>query len=114
MFLVPFIHEHKYDCQKVSYGYLSWGVSFRILSWRSNPRGHSLSCQSFHFTSDVIYLGELVTICNQLKMVADDKKMRLTSVTNVETLLQLVQSVLVLVHDQPGSVPPGTDRLQKV
>jgi DNA-damage-inducible protein D len=36
---------------------------------------------------------ELVTNCHQLKMVADDKKMRLTDVANAETLLRLVQSV---------------------
>jgi hypothetical protein len=47
-------------------------------------------------------------------MVADDKKMRLTNVAYVETLLQLVQSVSVLIHDQLGSVPPGTDRQEKV
>jgi hypothetical protein len=47
-------------------------------------------------------------------MVADDKKMRLTNVAYVETLLQLVQSVSVLIHDQLGSVPPGTNRQEKV
>ena len=36
---------------------------------------------------------ELVTNCHQLKMVADDQKMRLTDVANAETLLRLVQSV---------------------
>jgi hypothetical protein len=36
---------------------------------------------------------ETVTNCLQLKMVADDGKMRLTDVANVETLLRLVQSV---------------------
>jgi DNA-damage-inducible protein D len=36
---------------------------------------------------------ELVTNCYQLKMVADDGKMRLTDVATAETLLRLVQSV---------------------
>ena len=36
---------------------------------------------------------QLVTKCYQLKMVADDGKMRLTDVANAETLLRLVQSV---------------------
>jgi len=36
---------------------------------------------------------ETVTNCHQLKMVADDGKMRLTDVANPETLLRLIQSV---------------------
>jgi DNA-damage-inducible protein D len=36
---------------------------------------------------------ELVTNCHQLKMVAEDGKMRDTDVADVETLLRLVQSV---------------------
>ena len=36
---------------------------------------------------------QLVTNCNQLKLPADDGKMRLTDVANAETLLRLVQSV---------------------
>jgi hypothetical protein len=36
---------------------------------------------------------EVVTNCNQLKMTADDGKQRLTDVTNVETLLRLIQSI---------------------
>ena len=36
---------------------------------------------------------ELVTNCHQLKMTADDGKMRLTDAANAETLLRLVQSV---------------------
>ena len=36
---------------------------------------------------------ELVTNCYQFKLPADDGKMRLTDVANVETLLRLVQSV---------------------
>jgi hypothetical protein len=36
---------------------------------------------------------EVVTNCYQLKMVADDGKMRLTDVARAETLLRLVQSV---------------------
>jgi DNA-damage-inducible protein D len=36
---------------------------------------------------------ELVTSCYQLKMVAEDGKLRLTDVANAETLLRLVQSV---------------------
>jgi hypothetical protein len=36
---------------------------------------------------------ETVTKCNRLKMTADDGKMRLTDVANVETLLRLIQSV---------------------
>jgi len=36
---------------------------------------------------------ETVTKCNQLKMAADDGKMRLTDVANAETLLRLIQSV---------------------
>ena len=36
---------------------------------------------------------ELVTSCHQLKMTADDGKMRLTDAANAETLLRLVQSV---------------------
>ncbi len=36
---------------------------------------------------------ETVTNCHQLKMVAEDGKMRLTDVANVETLLRLIQSV---------------------
>ena len=36
---------------------------------------------------------ELVTNCHQLKMVAEDGKMRVTDIADVETLLRLVQSV---------------------
>jgi DNA-damage-inducible protein D len=36
---------------------------------------------------------ETVTNCHQLKMVADDGKMRLTDAANPETLLRLIQSV---------------------
>jgi len=36
---------------------------------------------------------ETVTKCNQLKMVADDGKLRLTDVADPETLLRLIQSV---------------------
>lgn len=36
---------------------------------------------------------ETVTNCHQLKMVADDGKMRLTDAANSETLLRLIQSV---------------------
>ena len=36
---------------------------------------------------------QLVTNCHQLKLPADDGKMRLTDVANAETLLRLVQSV---------------------
>lgn len=36
---------------------------------------------------------EVVTNCNQLKMSAEDGKLRLTDVANAETLLRLVQSV---------------------
>ncbi|PIY05543.1 MAG: hypothetical protein COZ19_02955 [Gallionellaceae bacterium CG_4_10_14_3_um_filter_60_1069] len=36
---------------------------------------------------------QLVTICHQLKMTADDGKQRLTDVATAETLLRLVQSV---------------------
>jgi len=36
---------------------------------------------------------ETVTNCHQLKMVADDGKMRLTDTANAETLLRLIQSV---------------------
>ena len=36
---------------------------------------------------------QLVTNCHQLKMVAEDGKMRLTAAANVETLLRLIQSI---------------------
>src|SRR3990167_2757365 len=36
---------------------------------------------------------ELVTKCDQLKMLAQDGKMRETDVANVETILRLIQSV---------------------
>ena len=36
---------------------------------------------------------ETVTKCNQLKMIAEDGKMRLTDVADAETLLRLIQSV---------------------
>jgi len=36
---------------------------------------------------------ETVTKCNQLKMVAQDGKLRLTDVADAETLLRLIQSV---------------------
>ena len=36
---------------------------------------------------------QLVTNCHQLKMTAEDGKMRLTDVANPETLLRLIQSV---------------------
>jgi len=36
---------------------------------------------------------QTVTNCHQLKMAADDGKMRLTDVANAETLLWLIQSV---------------------
>lgn len=36
---------------------------------------------------------EVVTKCNQLKMMASDGKMRLTDVADVETLLRLIQSI---------------------
>lgn len=37
---------------------------------------------------------EVVTRCNQLKLIAEDKKMRETDVADVETILRLVQSEL--------------------
>jgi len=37
--------------------------------------------------------GQTVTNCNQLKMIAEDGKMRLTDVADTETLLRLVQSI---------------------
>ncbi len=36
---------------------------------------------------------EAVTKCNRLKMTAEDGKLRLTDVADVETLLRLIQSV---------------------
>src|SRR3989344_1553277 len=36
---------------------------------------------------------EVVTNCNRLKMTAEDGKLRLTDVADVETLLRLIQSV---------------------
>lgn len=33
---------------------------------------------------------QLVTICHQLKMIADDGKMRLTDVANPQTLLRII------------------------
>ena len=36
---------------------------------------------------------EVVTNCDQLKMLAQDKKMRLTDVANTETILRLIQSI---------------------
>ncbi len=36
---------------------------------------------------------EVVTNCNQLKMLAQDGKMRMTDVADVETILRLVQSI---------------------
>ncbi len=36
---------------------------------------------------------QTVTNCHQLKMIAEDGKMRLTDVANPETLLRLIQSV---------------------
>lgn len=36
---------------------------------------------------------EVVTKCNRLKLIAEDEKMRLTDVADVETLLRLIQSV---------------------
>ena len=36
---------------------------------------------------------EVVTNCDQLKMLAQDRKMRITDVADVETLLRLIQSV---------------------
>ena len=36
---------------------------------------------------------ELVTNCNQLKMKAQDGKMRLTDVANTEQLLRIIQSI---------------------
>ncbi len=36
---------------------------------------------------------ELVTNCNQLKLIAEDGRLRLTDVANTETLLRLIQSI---------------------
>lgn len=36
---------------------------------------------------------ELVTNCNQLKMIAEDGKLRYSDVANAETLLRLIQSI---------------------
>ena len=36
---------------------------------------------------------ELVTNCHQLKMIAEDKKMRITDVADLETVFRLIQSV---------------------
>lgn len=36
---------------------------------------------------------ETVTNCNQLKMLAQDGKMRMTDVADVETILRLIQSI---------------------
>ena len=38
-------------------------------------------------------IDELVTNCNQLKMKAQDGKMRLTDVANTEQLLRIIQSI---------------------
>lgn len=59
---------------------------------------------------------ETVTNCNQLKLVADDGKMRLTDVGNVEQIFRLVQSI-----PSPKAEPfkqwlakVGYDRLQEI
>lgn len=59
---------------------------------------------------------ELVTKCNQLKMVAEDGKMRLTDAADTETLLRLIQSV-----PSPKAEPiklwlakAGYERLQEI
>jgi len=36
---------------------------------------------------------ELVTNCDQLKMIAEDGKMRLTDVADLETIFRLIQSI---------------------
>ncbi len=36
---------------------------------------------------------EVVTNCDQLKMVAEDDKMRLTDAADIETILRLIQSI---------------------
>ena len=45
-----------------------------------------------------------VTNCHQLKMVAEDGKMRLTDAADAETLLRLIQSV-------PSPIPKGAGHL---
>ena len=59
---------------------------------------------------------EVVTNCNRLKMTAEDGKLRLTDVADVETLLRLIQSV-----PSPKAEPiklwlakVGNERLQEI
>lgn len=51
---------------------------------------------------------EVVTNCHQLKMIAEDGKMRLTDVADTEVMLRLVQSILA-----PYSVIPAKAGIQK-
>lgn len=48
---------------------------------------------------------QTVTNCHQLKLLAEDGKMRLTDVTDPDTLLRIIQSV-----PSPSKVPPVTTR----
>ena len=41
---------------------------------------------------------EVVTNCNQLKMIAEDKKMRLTDVADTQTVFRLIQSKIGRAH----------------
>ncbi|MFH7003302.1 BRO-N domain-containing protein [Flavobacterium bizetiae] len=62
----------------------------QILTDSSNPRDYWYKMKIRVKTDDGL---ELSTICRQLKMIAEDGKMRITDTADTETLLRLIQSI---------------------
>ena len=57
---------------------------------------------------------QTVTNCHQLKMVAEDGKLRLTDVANPETLLRLIQSVPSPKAERRSARPILTEIISKL
>lgn len=61
-----------------------------VLTESTNPRDYWFKMKTRVKSDEGL---ELSTICRQLKMQANDGKMRLTDVTDTENLLRIIQSV---------------------
>jgi hypothetical protein len=61
-----------------------------VLTDSSNPRDYWFKMKIRVKSEDGL---ELSTICRQLKLVANDGKLRITDVADTETLLRIIQSI---------------------
>lgn len=78
-----------YDAEKEIW-YFSVIDVIQILTDSTNPRDYWYKMKIRVKTDDGL---ELSTICRQLKMIAEDGKMRITDTADTETLLRLIQSI---------------------